>query len=515
MTATKKEKLPLRYQATIVVEAKTPLVIGSGDKDLLLDNPIIRDAFELPYIPATSLAGVLRHTLALDEKTINSLFGYQEKQNEEGAGSRLIFSSAHLLAADNKVADGLEMATELQKNIQSWLLFPHRDHARINHKGVADKQGHGKFESELLMRGVRFVFDIELWGDEHDEENWLKILAAFAHPLFRIGAGTRKGFGALHIVEIWHKTFDLREKADLDAYLAKTTQIQIPSAAVGFAKFTQSAADFEGFIHYKLTLKPRDFFLFDGQFDLSRPPATKSADMTPKTEQILTWQDGKTPTLSDYKWLIPATSIKGAIAHRVAFHYNKNINHYAQNESSDFIAEIQNYLAQLNTANLSQEKIAEAQQKIAYYLAQLDNDTTLEEYVGEKNKAVETLFGKAAKENEHKENEGQRGRVIFSDIYLDKSSREDKFLNHVKIDRYTGGAIDTALFTEKVAHTPENFTLDIYVEKAAFQASEDRDIKTAFETTLRELCNEQLPLGGGVMRGHGMMRGDLKIIEPA
>jgi CRISPR/Cas system CSM-associated protein Csm3 (group 7 of RAMP superfamily) len=509
--------LRLRYQATIIIEAKTPLVIGSGDKDLLLDNPIIRDAFDLPYIPATSLAGVLRHTLPLDKTLIKSLFGYQEASEDDGAGSRLIFSSAHLLGENKEVADGLEMADKLQADIKSWLVFPSRDHVRINHKGVADKTAHGKYESQLLMRGVRFAFDIELWGNEGDAQNWDAILAAFASPLFRIGAGTRKGFGELEIVEIWAKTFDLSDKTDVAAYLAKTTQVQIPNTAQGFAKAAKTTPKSDNFIHYQLTLTPRDFFLFDGQFDpedsLSRAinAADKLANMTPKTEKILTWKNDK-PTLSNYKWLIPATSVKGAIAHRVAFHYNKKTGNVAtiDSQNADSFAEIQTYINQLNTANLSEEAAKEAKKKIAKYLTQLDGDDEVQSLVGEKNAAVLALFGQAAKEvkGENK-NEGQRGRVIFSDVYLAKPDNT-KIFNHVKIDRYTGGAIDTALFTEKVAVREKEFVLNIYVEKAAF-AGENDNIKAAFELALADICHEQLPLGGGVMRGHGMMKGSFTI----
>lgn len=513
------KEIPLRYQATIVLEAKTPLVIGSGDKDLLLDNPIIRDAFDLPYIPATSLAGVLRHNLQhiflpdgdKENPIIQSLFGFQDDKNDDGAGSRLIFSSAHLLGADRKVADGLAMANKMETDIKNWLIFPTRDHVRINHKGVADKDGHGKYESELLMRGVRFVFDLELWGNEADAKDWQAVLAAFSSPLFRIGAGTRKGFGQLEVLEIWQKTFDLRNTADFNDYLANTTQIELPTAKDGFKKLDKISAQSDKFIHYQLTLEARDFFLFDGQFDPEESQKANKAnkkptDMVQKSEQILTWPND-TPTLSKYKWLIPATSVKGAIAHRTAFNYNKSTRNFAKAESTDLLHEIQKYISQLNTAGLSEEETKNAKAQIAKYLDKLENYDAENLNVAEKNDAVSALFGRAAKEVDGK-NAGQRGRVIFSDVYLDKPENT-KVLNHVKIDRYTGGAMDTALFTEQVAATKEKFCLDIYVEKHAFEG--DNNIQIALEQTLDELCREQLALGGGVMRGHGMMSGSFTI----
>lgn len=513
---------PLRYQATILIEAKTPLAVGSGDKDLLLDNPIIRDAFDLPYIPATGLAGVLRHAFkdfgTKDEETINCLFGYQEEKSETGKGSRLILSSAHLFAGKNKVADGLENAQELQEELQKTLLFLQRDHARINHKGVADKEGYGKFESQLLARGTRFVFEMELWGNQADQTHWETLLRLLAHPFFRIGGGTRKGFGELEVNTCWHRTLDLREQEDLAKYLAKTTQITLP-VLDGYSKFEYSDKDKQAsnFVHYQLEINPRDFFLFDGQFDIAvfedktlmndvKNQKIKLPDMTPKTEQCVTWDSNDNPQLSEYKWLIPATSVKGAIAHRVAFYYNKAAGNYAQPKTK-IIAEMENYL-QNTPPPTTPEEAKDQKDQINKYLAMLNGD--FEKFVGIENAAVLALFGReAAEDKETKEQLGRRGKVIISDVYVPKAKTE-KVLNHVKIDRFTGGAIDTALFSEKVAHTKEKFVLDIFVEASAL---EDEKIKEAFKQTLKDLVNEQLPLGGGVMRGHGMMRGTLKTIK--
>ena len=74
-----------RHVAHIVIEAKTPLVFGSGEKDILADNMIAKDANGLPYIPGSTLAGTLRH--ALGEVASDNLFGFNGDSSDDGLGS--------------------------------------------------------------------------------------------------------------------------------------------------------------------------------------------------------------------------------------------------------------------------------------------------------------------------------------------------------------------------------------------------------------------------------------------
>ncbi|RMH63953.1 MAG: CRISPR-associated protein, partial [Calditrichaeota bacterium] len=57
------EKLNMRYCARVLVEAVTPLKIGTGETVLNIDELVATDANGLPVIPGTALAGVLRHAI--------------------------------------------------------------------------------------------------------------------------------------------------------------------------------------------------------------------------------------------------------------------------------------------------------------------------------------------------------------------------------------------------------------------------------------------------------------------
>ena len=104
----------------------------------------------------------------------------------------------------------------------------------------------------------------------------------------------------------------------------------------------------------------------------------------------------------------------------------------------------------------------------------------------------------------------QRGNVLMSDI-IQEATVTSKILNHVSIDRFTGGAIDGALFNEETLYAKDqSFNLKLIVNNNAF---EDNNVQTAFENTLRDLCSGMLPLGGGVNRGNGCFKGTIKKTE--
>ena len=90
----KESKYPYRFLARIVIEAKTPLAVGSGDNNVLTDALVATDANGLPYIPGTSIAGVVRSMIG-DEQLVNKVLGFQKKKDVEG--SKIIFTEAKLL----------------------------------------------------------------------------------------------------------------------------------------------------------------------------------------------------------------------------------------------------------------------------------------------------------------------------------------------------------------------------------------------------------------------------------
>ena len=97
-----------------------------------------------------------------------------------------------------------------------------------------------------------------------------------------------------------------------------------------------------------------------------------------------------------------------------------------------------------------------------------------------------------------------RGRVIFSDVFTALTPQSVKILNHVKIDRFTGGAYEGALFNEEVVGQQQEFTFDIYLEEGV-----ENEFVECLELAMLDVTTGALPLGGGTMRGHGRFNGKL------
>lgn len=61
-------KYTYRLLSRFVIEAQTPISVGKGEKSILSDAIVATDVNGLPYIPGTSIAGVLRHSMLKLEK---------------------------------------------------------------------------------------------------------------------------------------------------------------------------------------------------------------------------------------------------------------------------------------------------------------------------------------------------------------------------------------------------------------------------------------------------------------
>ena len=425
---------------------------------MLTDSEILKDYNGLPYIPGTSIAGVIRHALPVDLG--NKFFGLKDDKNNKG--SEIVFSEAKLLNGSGLVIDRLcDTVDNFSKRFKN---LPKRNHVRISHRGVAED--HGKFDEEVIYKGCRFCFEIEMVARSSEKEyasnTFDQVLTEIQKDTFRIGGGTRVGFGKMHPVSIKKRSFDLKKKEELSSYLATNSSLEKDYS--GWEDFKNNSIKDQNWIKYSLTLKPMDFFSFgSGKGD-------NDVDTVPVKESYVKW-DGYNGFFVENALLIPASSLKGALAHRVAYYYNLKHRIYAM-----------------------QIPVEE-----------------FENYTGSNNPAVRMLFG-CQKEGEG-ETVQKRGIAIFNDIFADYPG--DKILNHVAIDRFTGGAMDGALYSEKVVDGKGELTFhtEVLIEKLPAIDNNDIDAQTiykdaieAFEKALGDIDKGLLPLGGGNGRGHGIFK---------
>ena len=482
-----------RLIARVTIEAATPLAIGSGKKSILTDATIIRDANDLPFIPGTTIAGLIRH--AIDEELANHLMGFiRKKNNKQGEneveGSRLIVTEAKLLNRKGKAVDGLfslEAMCDVEDRafLDNFKHAPIRQHAKINHRGVTEDKG--KFDEEVVPKGARFCFEMELMANPKNEEELAEYKQDFKDLLrklradgFRVGGKSRNGFGKIEVVgeACLYRELDLSLPADLDLYLKKSASLA--ETWDGFEPLELEKPQESRYTRYKLEITPKDFLFFGSGF------GNEDVDHSYIKEQHITWDgDGNSGRWhsQDLSLVVPASSVKGALAHRTAFHFNKLAERFANEMPAE---ELANHSGKHNEA-------------VCALFGSEGNDDKYES--NKKENATERCDGK------------RRGHVLFADIVTLKNKKTDKKIhNHVKIDRFTGGAIEGALFDEEALIThpnePEKLELELLVDVDE-RINEDQRIILAFEETLKDVCKGLLPLGGNVNKGYGQFDGKL------
>lgn len=452
-----------RLLARIVIEAATPLAVGSGEKDILSDSLVATDANGLPYIPGTAVAGVLRSMTSPDR-----MFGYHD--NEGGRGSEIIFTSAKILNHEGHPIDGLNTsAIKKDPLLKHYQELPIRQHVRISDRGTAEKGG--KFDAQVVFVGTRFCFEVEMVSDECDVEVFKSVLQHLYDKKFRIGGGTRNGFGEIQVVEMKVLALNLTKEADLRTYINKTSALNTDfwkDHGEKLESLQQPEENKGEWISYRLSLTPESFFLFGSGF------GDEEADMTPVKAKKVVWNNGK-GELKENLVLIPATSVKGALSHRVAFHWNRLNGIFADELSAKDYNEL----------------------------------------LSRPNPAVKVLFGSG---EEKSGDRMTRGNLMFSDVIQRPDDNiNDKLLNHVEIDQFTNTGVSGALFSEKVTYgRGRKFELTISADCEGIGKACDKQSETigrkdkvleALECALQDICNGMLPLGGGVNRGHGVFTG--------
>lgn len=425
--------LKYRTLARVTLEAVTPIKIGSGEKDIISDAKVALDVNNLPYIPGASIAGVLRHSLPHDEA--EQSFGSTSRRT----GSEIILSDAMLVYEGGKVVEGI--LPERTPYLRIFDDLPIRQHVRINSLGASERGG--KFDETIVFAGARFCFEAELLSEDPEGKKMIDILSHLNEDQFRIGGGTRNGFGKIRVIEVKTAHFNLQKKDELETYLRKSSSLNDSWAYWKTISLTKGSR--QGWETQNIYLEPDDFFLFaSGHGD-------NDADITPTEELRIEW-NGNNPSIDSKYTIVPASSIKGALAHRTAYHYNRLNGVFA------------------------------------------DQIGSCKVFTADKNIAVKVIFG----------DDSHRGNVIISDMYIQGNNY---LFSHNSIDDYTGGTLEGHLFSEKVSikgDTP--LCIQISLQKTQ-QMDMDPHILLAFNCALEDLCQGMLALGNGSNKGHGYFSG--------
>ncbi len=452
--------------ARIVLEARTALLPGAGEGDRLVDAVFATDANRLPALPGDTIAGILRHTLAglgdpAQDASCRNAFGFQEQDRGQASAVRVSWGQVH--GADDRPVPFRGASTS--DPVLAFLAAGQpRDHVRIGPHGAVD--GRGKYDELVVPAGARFTFELAV-----DTARARLGVADLVHLLrrttVRFGSGSRRGLGHLVVRRARSRRFDLRRAEDRAAYARLPVALEQGDAGLLQPMHLEGSGEpSPGWVHGKLELRALDTFLVAGTIASGREPprgeqdAKKGWDRFPLTERCIRWtpcDGGERGVVVDAKqapFVVPGSSIKGALRHRTAFHSRRLT---------------RTWLA----PNAPPADLAEGTE------------------------AERELFGRMRSRTE-----GEPGRLLVSDAQVIVPESSYAAFQHVCLDRFTQGPRDRLLFDEVAV-----FGGKVVVDLALRVEGLGEVARKALVSALSDLCTGRLALGAG--RDHGRFHGTI------
>ena len=426
------------YIARFILQTKTPLHCGGGS-DPSLDQPVNRDSYGLWRIQGSSVAGILRSYIKDAEPELEDiLFGHQNRNfSSLDQSASLVWCSDASLLDFDDDFAFKKIASG--KDIGFGVGPFVRDHVNIDlEKGTAIDGG--KYDEEIVPPGVKFAIELKLdgWNEELSTDK--------SDAFLKLCSAIKHG-----LITFGGKTVSGYGKVVCTYAEVKELNLKNKDDLETYLNLSDSPvfADNEG--HSVELLKVDDFTSKDGSIYtgklvlplVSNGPILVGGTNTKDSEVDMVCL--MTPILDEkkkdyiYKYTIPGSSLRGVIRHRVF-----------------------DILKALNKDN-------------------------------EQNDELNSIFGSVSGKN------GSAGHIKCSDIYLDIDKAQH--VQHVAIDRFTGGAIDGALFDEAPVWE-SGLLLKTEIEFTALTALQTAVLMHA----LLDICTGDAPIGGGTNRGNGVVR---------
>jgi len=456
----------------VVVEGRliveTPMHLGRGDAEATIDMPLLVDeATGRALLPGTSLAGALRSYLR------ERLLGYGAARPSAAAADGTIAGllAAHeiLFGGDKADPEGEQSCLIVEDALGPQPRVELRDGVRIDPEtrtAYMEKRGGRlrgfKFDLELLEAGTAFDLRLELLVPAGSSPELKRALALALHGLalgeIPFGLRKRRGFGRCSVPE-WHVThYDLCQAAGLLAWLAEGHEGWGPAAN------TRSGPDIAGLLDVDLGQVPerRQIFHLQATFALDSSLLIRSGfgqqDQGPDVVHLHARRagaDGRVPVLS-------GTSLAGALRGRAL--------RIARTLAGDHV--------------------------LAGGKREVDPRVTA---------LLDGMFGPA--EIPKGKHQARASRLQVGETVIENGT--ELVQNRIRIDRFTGGAYESALFGEQPlfghpgASNGQGTRLAIDL---ALRNPTKAEIGLVL-LLLKDLWTRDLPLGGEASIGRGRLQG--------
>ncbi len=455
-----------------VLTLDTPFHIGSGRASAETDALLLRDGNGINgtiFIPGTSISGLLRSNI---EHLIGYAVGHEEVEDCE-------CSICNLFGRANKGASRIVVEDAYPTSSRGVATPEYRDGVAISRDTQTARKG-AKYDQETLSAGSAFDFELSVdLNDDVDLEEMKKILYIGFEELYggriHIGGSTTRGLGRCHLEIANIYTLNFQETDCLIPFLKQDDLNDIPDKYI--KKYTEYFEDVGDALSFKNELKSNirlelDFEIIlkdvggllvvkDGRYAFGDDPDIRFVS-TKK------WSDTKSDWIATQ--FIPGGSLKGPLRNR-------------------------------------------AEQIIRTLIPDLKSacDPTDPKTEGGCGKCVVCeLFGYSKKANKVEDEKGLKGRLSLEDAYpIAGKEIQEKKLDFVAIDRFTGGALDKAKFNARIA-TGGCFKSQLILN--GVEVSKLHEL-ALIAHLFKDLYLKDIRLGYGKYKGFGKVKGILREIR--
>lgn len=180
-------------------------------------------------------------------------------------------------------------------------------------------------------------------------------------------------------------------------------------------------------------------------------------------EKRIVWSNGRGQVAERAEWVVPASSVKGALRHRVAF----------------WGRVLEGRLLEPGTSTDESDALAAP--------------------------AAESWWFGTARDDDSGAGDMKAGRIVLGDARVSADDVRICTFDHVSIDRFTQGTLDGRLFDEATLFGG-GFEVDIALDLGDVSEAPPH-AREALRRALDDLCSGSLALGAATARGHGAFEG--------
>ncbi|MCB0196281.1 MAG: hypothetical protein KDJ65_30295 [Anaerolineae bacterium] len=365
--------------------------------------------------------------------------GYHQSETEGGL-TTLLFG---MTKNDEETKEGEQSRLIVDDSVVATSAVEMRDGVRIEPetRTAADK---AKFDMEVIAAGTAFPLRFELLICADDDSDKIRhalatALAGFENGEITMGGRKRRGLGQVKVAK-WHVTrYDLTAPDDFIGWL--TNEPSNPSSVDSI---------FAGLKAEPLGIDKRDYFTLEATFSLNGPLLVRSnGDTSPDAPDMVHLQARQSD--GALKPILPGTSLTGVVRHHAL-------------------------------------RIATT----------LHGSTVAEPFVA-------NLFGRGPKAKRDQRVEKDKQHVASRFVAGEAVVKNVKSLiqSRIRIDRFTGGAYETALFEEQPVFGGDDSRLELAM---IIRNPKPYEIGLLL-LVLKDLWSSDLPVGGGSSVGRGRLQG--------